>query len=234
MTNYEVGWKTAWLTRTVFDSTAHSSWKNGRTSNSPISDPNALTIIANAGQAEIKGVETDLEFAVTQGLTLTGGFSLLNAKLTQDYCADQSKCGVAGYNPQIALANGYEQYAPSGTKLPVVPKFKGDITARYTFPLGSFKGNVQGSAVYVGSRTADLRYVASQLLGEESAYTIADFSTGIEKDGLTAELFVTNAFDKRAVLDRYSECDVAECGAIAIYNLVNQPRTIGVKFGQKF
>jgi iron complex outermembrane receptor protein len=63
---------------------------------------------------------------------------------------------------------------------------------------------------------------------------VADFSAGVEKDGLTAELFVSNAFDKRAVLDRYSECDVQQCGAIAIYNLPNQPRTIGVKFGQKF
>ncbi len=32
--------------------------------------PNALTIIANAGQAEIKGMEMDLEFAATQNLTL--------------------------------------------------------------------------------------------------------------------------------------------------------------------
>jgi iron complex outermembrane recepter protein len=47
-------------------------------------------------------------------------------------------------------------------------------------------------------------------------------------------LFVSNAFDKRAVLDRYSECDVQQCGAVSIYTLPNQPRTIGVKFGQKF
>jgi len=86
----------------------------------------------------------------------------------------------------------------------------------------------------VGARSADLRQVAAQLLGEEPAYTVADFSAGLEKDGLTAALFVSNAFDKRAVLDRYSECDVQQCGAVAIYNLPNQPRTIGVKFGQKF
>ena len=48
--------------------------------------PNALTIIANAGNAEIRGVETDLEWAVTRSFTLSGSLSVLNAKLTQDYC----------------------------------------------------------------------------------------------------------------------------------------------------
>ena len=223
LTNYEFGWKTAWdENRLRFNGAFFlEKWKDFQFA---YLGPNALTIIANAGEAQIKGMETDLEYAVTQSLTLTAGFSLLDAKLTQEYCADPTQCGMPGY----------EQYAPSGTALPVVPKFKGDITARYTFPLGSLKGNVQGSAVHVGARSADLRQLAAQLLGEEPQYTVADFSTGIEKEGLTAELFVTNAFDKRAVLDRYSECDVQQCGAVAIYNLPNQPRTIGVRFGQKF
>jgi iron complex outermembrane recepter protein len=233
LTNYEVGWKTAWLDNRVRFNGAFflEKWKDFQFSYLGV---NSLTIIANAGEAQIKGVESELEFAVTQNLTLTGGLTWLDAKLTQDYCSDPTVCGVAGYSPAVALATGYEEYAPNGTQLPVVPKLKGNLTARYTFPLGSFKGNVQGSVVYVGSRTADLRYVASQLLGDEPSYTLADFSAGIEKDSWTAELFVNNAFDKRAVLDRYSECDVQLCGTIAIYNLPNQPRTIGVKFGQKF
>jgi iron complex outermembrane receptor protein len=223
LTNYELGWKTAWDdNRFRFNGAFFvEKWKDFQFA---YLGANALTIIANAGQAQIKGVETDLEYAVTQGLTLTAGLSLLDGKLTQQYCADPTRCT----DPT------YEQFAPSGTKLPVVPKFKGDITARYTFPVGNFKGNLQGSAVHVGARSADLRVVAANLLGVEPAYTVADFSAGIEKDGLTAELYVSNAFDKRAVLDRNSECDVQQCGAIAIYDLPNQPRTIGVKFGQKF
>jgi outer membrane receptor protein involved in Fe transport len=86
----------------------------------------------------------------------------------------------------------------------------------------------------VGSRTADLRQAAAQALGPEPSYLVGDFSAGIDKDGLTAEIYVNNAFDKRAVLDRFAECDVTSCGAIAIYNVPNPPRTIGLKFGQKF
>ncbi len=88
--------------------------------------------------------------------------------------------------------------------------------------------------MYVGPRWADLRLVARNLLGQEPAYTLADFSFGVNKDSWHTELYVNNAFDKRAVLDRYSECDVASCGSIAIYNVANQPRTVGLKFGQKF
>jgi outer membrane receptor protein involved in Fe transport len=223
LTNYEVGWKTTWdNNRLRFNGAVFvEDWSNFQFS---YLGPNALSIITNAGQAQIKGFESDLEYAVTQGLTLSGGFSLLDAKLKQDFCGDPTQCNVPGY----------EQFAPAGTRLPVTPKFKGNVTARYTFPIGSARGDLQASAVHVGERTSDLRPVAAQALGDEPAYTVADLSGGIEMHGIHYELYVNNAFDTRAVLDRYAECDVVNCGVIAKYNVPNQPRTIGVKFGQKF
>jgi iron complex outermembrane receptor protein len=62
-----------------------------------------------------------------QGLTLSGGFSLLDAKLTQAFCK--------GETPSVCGTPGYEDYAPSGTQLPTTPKFKGDVTARYSFAI---------------------------------------------------------------------------------------------------
>ena len=223
--NYEFGWKTAWDDNRVRFNGAFfvEKWKDFQFA---YLGANAVTIIANAGEAEIKGVETDLEFAVTQGLTVTGGLSLLDPKLTQAYCdGTAADCATPGF----------EQYAPAGTQLPVTPKVKGDLTARYSFEAGAgFQGHVQAAAVYVGSRTGDLRQAAAQALGPEPAYFAADVSAGIDKDGLTAEIFINNVFDKRAVLDRWAECDVSSCGAVAIYNVPNPPRTIGLKFGQRF
>jgi outer membrane receptor protein involved in Fe transport len=118
--------------------------------------------------------------------------------------------------------------------LPVTPKAKGDLTARYTFPVGAMKGHVQGSAVFVGPRWADLRTLERQELGREPGYMVADFSAGLEQNGLHGELYVSNAFDRRAVLDRYAECDADKCGQINRYDVPNQPRTVGIKFGQKF
>ena len=150
-------------------------------------------------------------------------------KLTQTFCGVPAKCEAPGFDPST-----YEQYATSGTRLPVTPKFKGNITGRYTFPIGSYKGNVQASAVYVGERTSDLRTLAANALGDMPAYTVVDVSAGVEMNSFHYQLYVSNAFDRRAVLNRYAECDVLLCGAISQYVVPNQPRTVGVKFGQKF
>ena len=226
--NYEIGWKTSWFdNRLRFNGAVfREDWSNFQFS---YLGPNSLTIITNAGQARIDGLETDLEFAATQNLTLTSGFSWLNARLTQTFCGDPSICGAPGFDPST-----YEQYAPAGTRLPVTPRFKGNITARYTFPVGTYKGDIQGSAVYVGERTSDLRPLAANALGDEPSYAVFDFSAGIQMNSFHYSVYINNAFDKRAVLDRYAECDVLLCGAIAQYVVPNQPRTIGVKFGQKF
>jgi iron complex outermembrane receptor protein len=226
--NYEFGWKTTWFdNRLRFNGAIfREDWSNFQFS---YLGPNSLTIITNAGQARVDGLETDLEFAATQSLTLTGGFSLLDAKLTQTFCGDPSVCDAPGFDPST-----YEQYAVAGTRLPVTPRFKGNVTARYSFPVGSYKGFAQGTAVYVGDRTSDLRTLAANALGDEPAYTVFDFSAGVEMGNFHYSIYLNNAFDKRAVLDRYAECDVLLCGAIAKYDVPNQPRTIGVKFGQKF
>jgi iron complex outermembrane receptor protein len=226
--NYEFGWKTTWFdNRLRFNGAIfREDWSNFQFS---YLGPNSLTIITNAGQARIDGLETDLEFAATQNFTLTSGFSWLNARLTQTFCGDPSICNAPGFDPTT-----YEQYAVAGTRLPVTPRFKGNITGRYTFPVASYKGFVQGSGVYVGERTSDLRTLAANALGDEPSYTVLNFSAGMEVRNFHYEIYLNNAADKRAVLDKYAECDVLKCGAIATYDVPNQPRTIGVKFGQKF
>jgi outer membrane receptor protein involved in Fe transport len=226
--NYEIGWKTTWFDNRLRFNGAffREDWSNFQFS---YLGPNSLTIITNAGQARIDGLETELEFAATQNLTITGGFSLLDPKLTQTFCGDPTICNAPGFDPTT-----YEQYATSGTRLPVTPKFKGNVTGRYTFPIASYKGNVQASAVYVGERTSDLRTLAANALGDEPSYTVVDVSAGMEVKSFHYEVYLNNAFDKRAVLNKYAECDVLLCGAIAQYIVPNQPRTVGVKFGQKF
>ena len=97
------------------------------------------------------------------------------------------------------------------------------------------KSQGQGAGlVYVGARWADLRIIARDELGQMPSYTTADFSTSVEKNGMTLQLFLDNAFDERGVTSRYAECDIKKCGQIAIYNLPVQPRTVGLRFSQRF
>ena len=69
--NYEIGWKTTWFERTLRWNGAvfYEKWDNFQFG---FLGPNGLTIIKNApGGATIPGVETDLEWAATDNLTLS-------------------------------------------------------------------------------------------------------------------------------------------------------------------
>jgi len=238
LTNYEIGWKTTWLAKSLRWNGAvfREDWKDFQFS---FLGPNSLTIVANAGQAQILGMESDLEWAATNNLTLSAGLSYLDAQLKQNYCGE-AQCTT----PE----------APYGTQLPVTPKFKEDLTARYTFDWAGFKGHLQLAAVYVGDRWADLRsaeyhdhtdangnvtsisYLGNPrgILGQEKAYTTVDVSAGLEKHGFSYELYINNVADTRAQLDNFAECEAVKCGQTTDYILPNQPRTIGLRFGQKF
>lgn len=63
---------------------------------------------------------------------------------------------------------------------------------------------------------------------------MADFAAGVARDSYTVELFVNNAFDERGQLDRWAQCVAAICGVSGTYIAPVMPRTIGLRFGQKF
>jgi outer membrane receptor protein involved in Fe transport len=111
------------------------------------------------------------------------------------------------------------------------------MTARYVFPVAGIEGmdaHVQGSLQYQSSVWSDLRTLERGILGKQRAYGVTDFSAGVEKNGITAEFFVDNAFDIRGDVYNYAECTEAVCGPIAVYHVPNRPRTFGLRFGQRF
>ena len=71
------------------------------------------------------------------------------------------------------------------------------------------------------------------VLGDSDQSTLVDLSYGVETEKWSAELFMKNVFDERVRLYNYSECSIDICGGI-IYSIMNQPRTIGLKYSQKF
>ncbi len=227
LTNYEVGWKTSTADNQLrFNAAVFvENWKDFQFS---FLGQNSLTRIANAGNARIKGIEGELTWAPTHDLTVSTGFAFLDAKLNQAYC------GQLGPNGKDADPCPQDPLAPDGTQLPVTPRFKADVIARYGFNLGRFDAHVQGAAVFVGERWADLRTAQRDILGKEDAYTLLDLAAGIDAGNWSAELFVNNALDKRAQIDRWAQCDAKVCGNTGTYITPAQPRTIGIKFAQKF
>jgi outer membrane receptor protein involved in Fe transport len=235
LTNYEFGWKTSWFdNRLTFNgSIFQEEWKNFQFA---VLGLNGLTDIRNAAQAEIRGVEMDVNWAATYNLLLTGGVAFYDAELTEDYCGTLDSSG----NPETVCT---DPEAPSGTQLPVTAKFKGNLTARYTFEIGGMEAFVQGTFAHEGKRRSDLRVLQGNLIGDLPAYQTFDFSTGIKKNNWSLDFFVKNVFDERGQLSRFFTCSETVCGAQGfdsqypdgqVYYIPNQPRTFGIRFSQEF
>lgn len=221
--NYEVGWKTSWFDKSLFfnGDVYWELWKNFQFG---YLAQNSLTVVANAGDAHIFGVESDLSWRVTHDLTLSGSGAYTDAQLAEDFCNTSTGRCAPGETPD----------AYKDQQLPVTPKYKVNATARYQFELGSLDAHLQGSLVYQSRSWSDLLTADRNTLGPQAAYTSVDFNAGIARDNWTLDLSILNAFDSRSQLYRYAECTIAVCGPGYTYVGISRPRTIAVKFGQKF
>lgn len=228
LSNYELGWKTTWMQgRLRFNGAFFlEDWKQFQFS---FVGPNNVYAVANAPKARIKGAEATMDWAATDQLVLSGGFSFTDARLSADWTGG---CGDVPCDPPLA---------PKGQMLPNTPRWKADATARYSVAIGSVQAYAQGSVGYQSYVWADMRTAERELLGRQSSFATTDISTGIVHNGIKVELSVTNLFDKRQDLYRYAQCATATCAspnipgyAPHVYSGPGQPRTLGIKFSQKF
>ena len=85
LTNWELGWKTQWYEHKLRWNGALflENWDNFQFL---YLGPNSVTVVQNAASAQIRGVETELEWAATNNLLLSGGATYLHAVTTSNYC----------------------------------------------------------------------------------------------------------------------------------------------------
>ena len=236
LTNYELGWKTTWGNAFVFNGALfRADWEDFQFS---YLGQNGLTEIRNANSAQVDGLELDLSWAASYNLQISGGFAWYDARLTRNYCGwirpdgePETVCPPGTLNPNGDPVDGPQ--AASGTRLPITPRFKGALNARYTWDLAGGEAYWQASASHVGNRRVDLREAETALLGTLDAYTTADVSVGWSKDSWSIDLFLKNAFDERAEMSRFAQCAALTCGNQP-YTVIAQPRTFGIRFSQSF
>jgi outer membrane receptor protein involved in Fe transport len=230
LSNYELGWKTSFGALRWNGAIYHEVWKKFQFAFLGV---NSFTEIHNGKDANINGVETDINY-VNGGLTLYAAAAYTDAKTKGNVCGDfsdtTSDCSLS-FNS-----------VPSGTRLPVTPKFKGSATARYSFPAwGEVKAHVQGGIAYKGSARASLRSLQLQTgtfilvdpndyLGRIHSSTVVDLFAGLDWPKWNVEAFVTNLFDSRDELSRGTNC--GSCTRTLI--VPGRPRTIGIRAGVKF
>ncbi len=214
LTNYEIGTKNTFFDRrlTLNATVFHEVWRNVQLS---ALGQNGLTVIGNVGTAHITGVEGDVRYQASGGFSLAASGTYVDSKLSKPY------------------VSGGTILAPKGQALPVTPKFKANLIARYDFPVGGFDSHVQVAGTYQTSAQSDLRTIERAITGKQNSYANIDLAAGAKKDGYSFEFYVKNVFDKRGDISRFAECIESVCGG-ETYRVVTQPRTFGVRFGQKF
>lgn len=230
--NYEIGWKIQSGPVRFNGAIYQEDWKDTQLS---FLGDNGLSEVRNAGIARIRGIEAD--FGIHEGglsLNLSGSYN--DAKIRRDFCI------IANADFDCSVPVGNDLLAPSGTRLPITAKFKGNAIARYEFPVGAWDAHIQGALSHVGKRRSDLRTFENSLKGEFGAFTTFDLSLGAKRGQFRAELFATNLFNSNGVLDTSIQCLESTCsdpdgvsttGGV-LYDYVIRPRMIGLKLGTDF
>jgi len=223
--NYEVGWKTQWLGNTLRWNGAlfWEDWNNFQFS---FLGENSVTIIKNGANARIKGVETSVDWLPASSLLLSANFTLMDPVLTDNYY------GCIPGTVQCTPLPPPE--APAGTNLPVTPKFKGNLVARYSFPTGGeWKPYAQISAMYQSQTSPVLLTAQNGVYGNMPAYALLNLKLGADSaSGVHADLFISNLMNRRAQLSRFTESNPST--DTQVYIVPAQPRTFGIEFGQEF
>ena len=160
LTNYELGWKTTFGPVRWNGAIFHERWKKFQFA---FLGANSFTEIHNARDANINGLETDLSY-VRGGLTLNAAAAYTDAKTKGNICNKAGDptpdCSTLFINDPTDPDDDDQDFivAPSGTRLPLTPKFKATGTARYSWPVwANAKAHVQGSVTYRGSAPSSLR-----------------------------------------------------------------------------
>jgi len=229
--NYELGWKTSFGPVRWNGAVYHQRWKKFQFA---FLGENSLTVIQNGRDANINGLESDVNY-VAGGLTLNAAAAYTDAKTKGNIC------NFAGGNAECngLDASGDDDFVvtPSGTRLPVTPRFKMSATARYAWPVSIGRAHVQAGLTHQSSASADIRRDMdgsgtnpNDFLGRIRAATLVDLFAGFDWRSYNLELFATNVFDERNERSRLVVCSV--CTRTKI--VPGRPRTIGLRLGAKF
>ena len=254
LTSYELGMKSQFFDRSLqINATFYfSDIEDLQVSRFDPSNVAFLFFIENVGDAEAKGLDVDFQWAATEGLTLSGAFSILGTELTK---LNSQLEGIA---------------VPTGSDLPLAPSFAGNLRARYDIWLPGMEGNaylaaslnhrgksvsgVVGSAEFMDDtlfRQSGL-YSGLKLKHEEGTFgtveipdgaggtrlpsnsrfvnpsaTTFNVAVGLEKDSWMAELFIDNLNNEEAPIMQIA-------GHYTPAITVQRPRTIGLRVSYDF
>jgi outer membrane receptor protein involved in Fe transport len=236
--NYEIGVRSQWFDRklTVNAALFNIKWQDVQLSSLA---PGNLPIIANAGEANSKGVELETLWKATDALTLSFGYAYTNAKISEDFLPTDD-----GGTPEIpddgiddTLDDTFVSQFYKGATLPGTPEQQVSLAADYTLPYSdyglmtlhadySYSSGITTSAEPIKNGSPNLDYA------ELKGFSQTNLSFGWEPmDTVGVKLFVNNVFDEYAYVAQQGE---ATYGLQGKFFIPIRPRVIGISINKKF
>lgn len=170
----------------------------------------ATTLTANAGKAEVRGLELALRYAPDERFSVHGSLAYTTPELKED-----------------APALG-----PAGSRLPNTARLSLTVGGRYAFALAGQPAHVGLQARRVGQRNAGFEQVGSSVPNYSlPAYTLVDAQAGMDLGPWQLSAFVRNIGDRRALLGADTAL-TAFGGPLRVTPA--QPRTVGLSASYNF
>jgi len=186
--------------------------------------------VGNAAKAEVKGLELDGRWQVTNSLTLTGSLALTDFEF-KDYTNGRCNFGQAPNGPQAG--DGFCDY--SGQTNQLVSDWQGTFSANHFAELpGGLELNTSLNVFFTDD------YHASASLDpalDQSGYETVNFRIGLSNpiNGWEVALIGQNLTDETIVLfGGDAPLSGSSFGAIAKYNFVSRGRTGGIQLTKTF
>lgn len=173
-------------------------------------------IVSNAGEAEVKGFEVEMEFLAAENLLLRASVGYTDSEYTSDYLVGATSGTVTNIK---------------GKPFAKVPEWTGMIAATYNFNLGDYAGRVSTDWSYKDEIATSFKAIAEP---DRKFYTADGYWTGNARLALSSPddtyelaLWVKNITDEQEVLTSYE--------FFGIYGAVlSNPRTYGVTLSTSF
>ncbi len=241
--NYEAGFKSTWADGTVRFNGAyfHMIYKDRLTQllvPEPRSPQGTVTKTVNQGQAKVDGIEAEVTFAPTQGLTLNAAYTYLDPRFTESEVPNTSALGIGGsgncrvgtVGPQVVCFTN-----TNGKQLEQSAKHSLSTGIDYTMPLGTGWDLISGISAQYRSK----RFQSPDNLIWLASHWNADARLGAQNDTYSILGYVDNLFDNRkpTSAQTYGDPFIAPPAAppvLAYTTYAGDKRQMGIRLSAKF
>ncbi len=189
--------------------------------------PSGNLAVYNANTAQSKGFEFESSGPLfVPRLSYSVGFAYADAKLTSSFSLPANN-GSGTIVPGLLAGSDGEQ-------LPGSPKTSLNLALIYDIPVTrGYDLTLSGNTVYRSAVALQLApSVGTTTIQHSTAYEVTNLNATLHHEAWHATLYVTNLFDKEAILAQPSQPN--QLDNLTNDYLVNPPREVGVRLGYSF